>query len=201
MNRSQRPIVALLAVVVAITFSGPPASADSYGNANNVAQVENYKDGASRARARVDLEREPGPTVDNENVAIAFSECTDCRTVAVAVQAIIVEGNVDDFRPGNAAAAVNANCLRCQTFAFARQEVLQADGKVPISADAEAEYEALQDQIQQVSQSDAPFDDMIVQLDSLVDQLVAVLHGEVDRAGAHASENAKRDVKRNDIDG
>lgn len=190
---TKRPIVAVLTVLVAVTFSGPPALAD--GDGNNVALVENYKDEAWRSRARIDLEREPGPTVDNENVAIAYSECTDCHTVAVAVQAIIVEGNVDDFRPGNAAAAVNANCLRCLSYAYARQEVLLADGKVPISPEAEAQYEVLQEQIHEVSQSDASVDDLTLQLDSLVDQLVALLQGEVDRAGVHAAKDGKRDVK------
>jgi len=198
-NRTKRPIVAVLTVLVAVGFSGPPAFAETRAG-DNVVVVENYADSIFRARSHVDLEREPGPTVDNENVAIAHSECTDCRTVAVAVQAIIIEGPVNDFRPGNAAAAVNTNCLRCQTFAYARQEVLQADGKVPLSDDAEAQYEAIQDQIRDVSRSDASFDDITVQLDSLVDELVAVLQAEVDRAGAHATDDSRRDVKRNDVD-
>ncbi len=200
MNRTKRPIVGLLTVLVAISCSGPPAFADDGGDGNNTAIVENYKDGAFRSRARVDLEHERGPTVDNENVAIAYSECTDCRTVAVAVQAIIIEGDVNDFRPGNAAAAANVNCLRCQTFAFARQEVLLADRKVPLSDDAEARYDSIQQQIRDVSRSDASFDDLTVQLDSLVDELVAVLQAEVDRAGTHADKETKRDVKRDEHD-
>lgn len=186
-------------LVAALALGAPTAHADDdWSSKNNVVNVENRNDGATRVRSRAAVPEVPGPTVDNENVAIAYASCTDCRTVAVAVQVVVVEGSVNDFRPGNAAAAVNENCVRCQTFAYARQEVLTPGTKVRIGDQAEERIEYLQSRISQVARSDLSFTEMIGSLDSLTEELVGVVQGEIDRAGTWADRKGDRRVDERD---
>ena len=61
-----------------------------------------------------------GP-VDQRNEAYALASCTDCTTVAVAFQVILVVGQADTIIPENIAAAVNYSCTGCDTVALAVQ--------------------------------------------------------------------------------
>src|SRR5438046_9496154 len=110
------------AVLVAVTgLVGAPhaALADDAGGGNNVVMVVNHEDGALRSRARAAVAQDPGPTVANQNIAVAQATCTGCRTAAAAVQVIIQDGTATDVQPANAAIALNENCNFCQTFAYA----------------------------------------------------------------------------------
>jgi putative peptide zinc metalloprotease protein len=191
-------LVAVLTTVFA--FGAPAARADDgvRGASNNIVNVVNRSDGASRVRARSAVPQVDGSTVDNTNIASAYASCTDCRTVAVAVQVVVVEGQVTDFEPGNAAVALNENCLRCQTFAYARQEVLSPGTPVELSDDAVAAIRDLQDQIQSVAQSDEDFAQMSADLDGLTEQVVSVVQGEIDRAGTTATLHHDRRVDERD---
>jgi putative peptide zinc metalloprotease protein len=200
----RRPLAVLVLVLASISLAGQPSFADDEGGggggggASNLVQVYNRSDGAWRARGASSVAHDPGPTVANQNMALARASCTDCRTVAVAVQVVLVEGPVDDFRPANAAVAVNEDCLRCQTFAFARQEVLRADRHVDISDSARDQLEDLRGEVRDVAASPESFDQMTVDLDALTDQLVALLQGEVQRAGGDADDDSRREVDRHE---
>ena len=60
----------------------------------------------------------------NRNEAYALASCTDCVTVAVAFQVVLIIGQSDAIAPVNAAVAGNSGCLRCTTTALAMQLVL-----------------------------------------------------------------------------
>jgi len=195
-----RRAAAVVTIVATVAVVGNPAVADEEGRdgKNNVVSVINERDGSWRTKAKDSIAREPGPTVANENVAFARASCTDCRTVAVAVQAIVVEGPVDDFRPGNAAVAFNESCLRCQTFAYARQEVLYADSKVKIGPAAKDQIGAIRQQLKAVADADIPFDQMIADLDALVVEYVGALQAAIEQSGARAVERSDRKVERDE---
>ena len=199
MNRARRWQGAVV-VALAVVLGTPAAHADDgvRGAANNVVNVVNRTDGNTRVQARTAVPEVDTPTVDNTNVASAYASCTDCRTVAVAVQVVLVEGPVTDFEPGNAAVALNENCLRCQTFAYARQEVLSPGAPVNIGDDAAAAIRDLQGRIQDVASSDEGFAQMSADLDGLTDQLVSVLQAEIDRAGTTAEHHHDRRVDEKD---
>ena len=59
--------------------------------------------------------------VDQRNEAYALASCTDCTTVAVAFQVILVIGQADTIVPENIAVAVNYSCDGCDTVALAVQ--------------------------------------------------------------------------------
>ena len=72
-----------------------------------------------------------GPTATtalNKNEAYAFASCTDCRTVAVAFQVVLVAGQVDVVVPQNLSGALNYACVRCVTQALATQLVVSVPG-------------------------------------------------------------------------
>jgi putative peptide zinc metalloprotease protein len=78
--------------------------------------------------------------VDNINSANAFASCTDCVTVAISFQVVLVVGQADVVIPQNIAQAVNWDCFRCITAALASQLVITLD-----DAPGEAELVALAD--------------------------------------------------------
>jgi putative peptide zinc metalloprotease protein len=195
-----RRFATIVSIVASLTVAGasPAFAGDQGGGANNVVNVRNQDDGAWRTRAKTSVDHDRGPTVANENQAFAYASCTDCRTVAAAVQVILVEGPTDDFRPVNVAVALNENCLRCATFAFARQVVLTPGRRVEIGDDAEGQIERIQGRIRNVAGSSESFPQMTADLDSLTEQLVAVVQGEVDRAGTWSDRKDDRRVDEHD---
>jgi len=156
---------------------------DTRGENDNVVVVRNHQPGAFRWRARSAIAHDPGPSATNQNVAYAYASCTDCRTVAVAVQVVVLEGPVTDFRPANAAVAVNDSCLRCQTYAYGHQVVLSAGRMVELSADAEQRVDQLDHQMDQVAASSEGFDQMTSDLDQLTAQLVSAVQDGIRGAG------------------
>jgi putative peptide zinc metalloprotease protein len=57
------------------------------------------------------------------NEAWALASCSDCGTVAVAFQTILIVGRADVVAPVNAAVSVNYECERCDSWAIAVQLV------------------------------------------------------------------------------
>ena len=64
-----------------------------------------------------------GADVDHRNEAWALASCTDCTTVAVAFQVLLVVGQSDEYVPQNRAVAANHSCRDCLTQAVAVQLV------------------------------------------------------------------------------
>ena len=63
----------------------------------------------------------------NVNEAYAFASCSDCVTVAVAFQVVVIVGSADVVVPQNLSAAVNYDCFECITAAIASQLVVTVD--------------------------------------------------------------------------
>jgi putative peptide zinc metalloprotease protein len=57
-----------------------------------------------------------------------LASCSDCKTVAVAFQVILVIGQSDRIAPVNTAAAANYECAECVTHAIAVQLVATLNG-------------------------------------------------------------------------
>src|SRR5437762_14004720 len=71
------------------TASTTAASASTLPGANaggkNVVQVVNRSDGAFRVDGKVQLNRIPAPNAGPVNLAMAYSQCTNCQTLALAL--------------------------------------------------------------------------------------------------------------------
>jgi len=196
----RRRIAVLVSIVASLTMMGVPRAlaGDDGAGADNIVSVHNQSDGELQVRARFSLAHDPANTVANSNIAYAHASCTDCRTVAVAVQVVLAEATATDVRPTNVAVAINENCLRCATFAFARQELLQVGSHVDLGKEAKAQIDEIEGQISDVASSSESFDQMTAELDSLSEQLVALVQREVDRVGVKAERTGERQVDKRD---
>ncbi len=153
------------------------------GSVNNEVVVFNRTDGSFLNRAGFATTRVVSDTVDNQNAAAAYSECTECRTVAVAVQVVLVESNANVATPSNLAVALNYDCQSCETFAGAYQYVVSTDGLVRFTPEGEAAMTAIQNQIRDLAATDLPFLELDAQLGALVDQLWATVDAEMVKLG------------------
>lgn len=100
------------------------------GGGDNVALAINTKDGASVFRLAFAIRHVHGSVIDAGNAAVAYASCTDCQTVALAFQVILVTGEPDVVAPTNLALAYNESCSSCVTFAAATQILVDTDGRM-----------------------------------------------------------------------
>src|SRR4051812_44308721 len=115
--RRRSLLAVLVAVVLALTGAAPAVAQD------NTAIAINQKDNSSQIDVAFDFRRVMNGIVDQTNAAVAYSSCNECQTIAVAVQAILVVGDVNVVTPTNLAIAINQNCTTCMTVALAYQWV------------------------------------------------------------------------------
>lgn len=109
----------------------PPANGD------NQALAVNTTDGSVTYDVAFSLVWADGSTALNKNEAYAFASCTDCRTVAVAFQVVLVVGQVDVVVPQNLSGALNYACVRCVTQALATQLVVSIPGPLTDAQNAQ----------------------------------------------------------------
>lgn len=165
------------------------------GGVNNEVVVLNTVDGRFAHRSRFGIARVTGDTVHNQNAAAATASCVDCRTVAVAVQIVLAEGEATDISPTNLAVAINNGCIRCETFAAAYQYVITTDGLVRFSPEGQQQLVALQDQLHSlVGSDDVPFYELEAQIDAVVEQMWAVADEELIKVGRPAEGDASKDT-------
>jgi hypothetical protein len=125
-----------------------------------------------------------GDDLRSVNVARAESrDCTDCRTVAVAVQAVVATDQPRTVAPTNAAIAINERCDRCTTYAYAWQYVVTPQDKVRVSRDARAKVAKIRAEIDDVAQSDLAPADLDARLNELTAEFKAVIDAELKRQG------------------
>ena len=130
LNRSTLLILALVAALAAAGARATPAAGQ-----DNAAVAVNTKDGTSLYRLALQIVRTNKDVVDNQNAAVAFASCTNCSTVALAFQAVLVFGDPDTVTPVNLAFAENVTCSECLAFAWAYQNVFTTGGPVYFTAD------------------------------------------------------------------
>jgi putative peptide zinc metalloprotease protein len=107
------------------------------GAGDNQALAVNTTDGSVTYDVSFSLVWADGSTALNKNEAYAFASCTDCRTVAVAFQVVLVAGQVDVVVPQNLSGALNYGCVRCVTQALASQLVVSVPGALTDAQNAQ----------------------------------------------------------------
>lgn len=123
-----------------------------------------------------------GDNLQSTNVARADStDCTDCRTVAVAVQAVLLKHNPATAEPKNVAIALNERCERCTTYAYAYQYVVTTEHRAVLTRRARRKVAALRWEIDEVSRSDLSPDDLNTRLRELTAEFRAVIDADLAR--------------------
>jgi hypothetical protein len=177
-----------IALVLSLVVSSGSADAqedvpEGGSGGKNVVLVINQTDGRLAARAGLVLGRASGPTAVPENLASATASCTDCRTVAVALQAVVLISDPNIASPRNAAVAVNAGCRNCQTFAYAWQYVVSTGGPVRFTPEAEQTIADLRAEASALAASDLAFPELVDELDDVAAEFRAIVDGEMQRVG------------------
>ena len=148
---------------------GGAAAGLSFTSYDNLVQVDNSNPASPAVSTASAVAFDTGNTaVTNGNLAYSHSvNCTGCRTVTVAVQAVVIEGNPTDIEPQNAAVALNENCTSCQTFAYAHQYVFSPHHTVRLDGEARDRLAGIQRAINWVANSGTDFATMSSRLDQL----------------------------------
>jgi hypothetical protein len=184
-RRWRRILVGMaLALAVSVSpFGTVQAQVEEGSGGKNVVIVINETDERTAGRAGVLVGHASGPSAVPENLANARASCTDCRTVAVALQTVLITSYPDYASPRNAAVAVNANCTRCQTLAYAWQYVVSTGGPVRITPEGETAVAGVRARAASLAGSDLPFNELVAELDTLAAEFRIVMDREVERVG------------------
>ncbi|WP_206063297.1 hypothetical protein [Nocardioides sp. HDW12B] len=115
----------------------------------------------------------------NTNEAIALSSCSNCVSVAVAFQVVVIVGDADVIVPQNLSTAANYDCFECITAAVASQLVVTVD-----ALPGEAQQVALADLWTEIAAFAAtiptlPLADIISRLEGYKDEILAILEVQV----------------------
>ncbi len=118
-------------------------------------------------------------TVDATNTAVAAASCSDCQTVAVAIEGVLGYGAPETVVPVNEALALNVDCNNCQTLAAAYQSVISTDGKVRMTGDGRRQIAQLRQQLESLRTSGLAIDRVAAEVDRIAGEFRKVLQTEV----------------------
>ena len=141
----------------ASTDTGQLAGFPAAGGGNNIVQVINHADGHFRMDGKVKLNQIPGPNAGPQNLAFAYSSCTDCQTMAVALEINLISTTARNIQPLNQAVAVNYRCTRCVTYARAIQYDIQVDDPHQDRQDVRDLTRQMDATLKQIKSSHEPF--------------------------------------------
>lgn len=176
-----RQRAAALAVVAALIPSSHVAAtglpAGLGGGDVNQAIAVNTEDGASLFRMAFSIKRVADGVIDQENAAVALASCTDCRTVALAFQVVLVMGGADVVVPTNQAVAYNNQCAECLTFASATQIVVGIDGPVRLTGEGIKQLLELQRRLRDLEARIAELSaaDLVAEVSAIEAALITIL--------------------------
>lgn len=173
-----------------------PAHAESAvgGGVNTIVRAYTTTGKELAQRSAVRVAPYNGPSVNDTNLAIAQAvDCTGCRSVAVAFQAVLVGGDPSVFTPGNAAAATTGGCEGCVAFAFAFQYLVSTPGPAHLTPAGRAAVDAVSDRVAAVATSGADPTTMCLALTSLEQAFVDAIDapGSVDVGNVEVDATAR----------
>jgi putative peptide zinc metalloprotease protein len=181
MTQFRRILIAALLAVALLGAAGGSAPALAQGDTTAVAL--NTKDGSSLFKFAFQVRRTMRDVVDSTNAAVAVSSCTDCRTVAVSFQVLLVGGDASTQTPTNLALAINQNCSSCDTAAFAYQFVLGTNGPAHFTAEGNQRLEALRKRLKDLETTTLSDTELNAILDQAAAELSDIIATELVPAG------------------
>ncbi|MGH9278102.1 MAG: hypothetical protein ACRD12_08350 [Acidimicrobiales bacterium] len=163
------------------------ASSGSPGaSTDNVAVAANTKDGRTVVALSIKIVQTDSSSVDAANAAVAAASCTDCQTVAIALEGVLIIGSPTDFQPTNIALAINSECTNCQTLAAAYQSVVQNDTRVRITGSGRQQIAAIRTDLLSLRNSGLDIATIQQRVNDAAGRFVAVLQNEVVPVGTPA---------------
>ena len=175
----KRKCAFLLAALLIFSLAPAPALAGE----NNVAVAVNVKDGSALFELSYTVLRVHGDEVMPMNFAVAVGSCSDCTTVAIAVQVVLVEDDPATIAPWNGAIAMNVDCFECVTAALAYQLVSSVPDSFKFTKDTKEEVKDLRDAFQALIEGDVPIGELLAAADVLARELFALVQAEIESGG------------------
>ena len=122
----------------ALTLSVLPATAaDALGGDRHAghdvvtrADAEVHRDHRTVTDLAFDVRRRGSRLDSATNLAVAYARCTDCRSLSVAFQVVLVRRPAADLSAVNRAVGVTDRCVRCEALAYAYQWVVVTRGSL-----------------------------------------------------------------------
>ncbi len=176
----RRLLVGLFAALLLTVGVAAPAAAKGNDSPTNDAVAVNTKDGSSVFKLAFSVRSIESSVVAPENAAVAYASCTNCQTIAIAVQVVFVIGSPDVFTPENVAIAINENCSFCDTLATAYQFVVQSSVPVRLTHDGKRQLHDIFKALQDLDGSGLTALEIQAKVDELMQQLAQVLATEVE---------------------
>jgi len=140
------------------------------GGGDNIVQVINHADSHFRMDGKVKLDQIPGPTAGPKNEAIAFSSCTGCQTMAVALQINLISPEARNIQPLNKGSAVNYRCTSCVTYGRAIQYDIQVVDTSQIPSDVRELMRQMDATLNHIKTSDDSFDQALAEVNGVIAQ-------------------------------
>ncbi len=178
-SRAARRTSLVLAGALAVTlFQLPTTPARA---ADNIAVTINTKDGFSVWSFAFKVTRVMNEVVDDSNAAAAVSSCTDCQSVAVALQVVLIMGEASLIAPTNLALAMNIECTSCETLASAYQWVFTTGGPVRFTAEGNRRLAEIRRAFLELlaNAENLTLAELQTQIAELAEQLAAVIETEL----------------------
>jgi putative peptide zinc metalloprotease protein len=178
----------LLPILVAALFAFAPGAGSAVaGGGDNTAVAINTRDGASVFKLAFSIKHVMSDVVDSTNAAVAFSSCTDCQSVAIAIEIVLIESDASTITPTNLAFAYNLACTLCVSVAEAYQFVLTTGGNVHFTAEGNQQLAEIRRQLEQLRNADLTIAELQAKLDAIAKQLATVLSTQLVPAGNSGS--------------
>jgi putative peptide zinc metalloprotease protein len=173
------PAIVVLAQDSPTPSASPAPDATGGAGGDTAAIAINTKDGADIFRIAFAIKRAMGDVVDNGNAAVAYASCTDCQTVAVSIQVVLLMNDPSVVTPTNLAIAINEECTLCETLASAYQVILSTDGPVRFTAEGHREIAAIRRELLAMRHAGLTIEEILIRLDGLMDRFFRVLMEEM----------------------
>jgi putative peptide zinc metalloprotease protein len=190
---ARRALALVLALAATAAGAIAPAPARAAGDTSAIAQ--NTTDGSTLFRLAFDIRKVTGDVVDQTNAAVAYSKCTQCRTIAISIQILLVEGPATQFTPTNAAIAVNDQCNLCDSMALAYQFAV-GGGNVQLrfTPKGRREIAAINRELRTMPVEQLTDAEIAARVDALMGRLAGVLQTELNtRDRNRPEEDGRRD--------
>jgi putative peptide zinc metalloprotease protein len=163
-------LIAALATVALLTSM--VGSAAPAGAQDNSAVAVNKKDGKSVFKLAFQVKKTMDSDVDAKNSAVAYASCDGCRTVAAAIQVVLVMDDPDSISAENTAVSINSQCSECETLAVAHQIVFASGDDMKFTPEGKRRLRELKKRFKALQRRD----DLTLQ--QIADE-IAIIAGEV----------------------
>src|SRR2546421_7550187 len=184
MRRRLLGFLAALLAALGIASARPAlALADEGGGGANTAIAINTKDGSSVFKLAFAIRHVMNGVVDQAYAAVAVASCTDCTTIAVAIEIVLVESNASVVTPTNIPSAFNDQCALCVTAAEAYQFVLGTGGPVHFDSEGNRMLNDIRHELHDLKHASLTLADLQARLDAIAAQIRDVLANHLVPAG------------------